>query len=113
MVSRTQTNMPKIYSYLGLATRAGQVVSGEQAVVGAVRRGKVHLILISEDASANTYRKFHALARNNNVKVIVYGEKHLFGQAIGKSPRAVVGISDPNFANVIQESVRESVRENN
>ncbi|NMB02665.1 MAG: 50S ribosomal protein L7ae [Firmicutes bacterium] len=103
----------KVYSYLGLATRAGQVVSGEEAVLGAVRRGKVVLLIISEDASANTHRKFRALAQNNNVKVIVYGEKNLIGQAMGKSPRAVVGIADPNFANVIQESVGSQCGENN
>lgn len=105
--------MNKVYNYLGLATRAGQVVSGEHAVVAGVKRGKVVLVLISEDASANTDRKFRALAQNHNVKVIVYGQKSFYGQAIGKSPRAVVGISDLNFANVIQASIRESVRENN
>lgn len=105
--------MNKVYSYLGLATRAGQVVSGEHAVIAGVKRGDVVLLIISKDASANTERKFYALARNNEVTVIVYGKKHLFGQAMGKSPRAVVGISDPNFANVIQASIEESVRENN
>lgn len=44
----------KFYNYLGLATRAGQVVSGEYAVEGAVRRGKVVLLIIAADASENT-----------------------------------------------------------
>lgn len=102
--------MNKVYNYLGLATRAGQIVSGEHAVIAGVKRGKVVLMLISEDASANTDRKFRALAQNHKVKVIIYGKKNLFGQAIGKSPRAVMGISDLNFANVIQASIKESVR---
>ena len=46
--------MNKIYSYLGLARRAGYVVSGEQAVQGGVKRGQVALVLIAADASANT-----------------------------------------------------------
>ena len=51
--------MNKVYSYLGLAKRAGQVVSGEQAVMGGIQRGKVLLILIATDASENTRRKFN------------------------------------------------------
>ncbi|WP_461364631.1 L7Ae/L30e/S12e/Gadd45 family ribosomal protein [Candidatus Darwinibacter acetoxidans] len=103
----------KFYNYLGLATRAGQVVSGEYAVEGAVRRGKVVLLIIAVDASENTRRKFSSLARNHNVKAIVAGEKDVLGQAMGKPSRAIVGLTDRSFANVIQESLRESVQENN
>ncbi len=101
--------MSKIYSYLGLARRAGHVVSGEYAVSGGIRRGKVFLVLIAEDASTNTTRKFSSLAQNHNVSCIVYGEKDLYGQAIGQSPRAVLGVLDRNFASVIQSQVGESV----
>lgn len=105
--------MNKMYSYLGLAQRAGQVVSGEQAVLGGVMRGKVVLILIASDASSNTHSKFRSLAQNHNVKYYVYGEKDILGQTIGKSPRSVLGITDRNFANVIQAQIRESVQEKN
>lgn len=105
--------MNKMYSYLGLAQRAGQVVSGEQAVLGGVMRGKVVLVLIATDASANTHSKFRSLAQNHNVKYYVYGKKDVLGHAIGKSPRAVLGVTDSNFANVIQTQIRESVQEKN
>lgn len=105
--------MSNIYNYLGLAKRAGQVVSGEQAVVGAMKRNKVRLILIADDASANTHRKFSALAQNHNIKCFIFGEKVLYGQAIGQSPRAVLGILDHNFANVIRAHVEGSVQEKN
>lgn len=105
--------MNKVYSYLGLARRAGKVVSGEQAVVGGVKRGQVRLLLISEDASSNTYRKFSALAQNHNVRCLVYGEKDLYGQALGQSPRSVLGVLDRNFADVIRAHIQEPVREKN
>lgn len=103
--------MNKIYSYLGFAQRAGQVVSGEQAVLGGVSRRKVLLILIAKDASTNTHSKFSSLAKNHNVIYFVYGKKADLGLAIGKSPRAVLGILNRNFANVIQTQIRESVQE--
>lgn len=105
--------MSKVYSYLGLARRAGKVVSGEQAVAGGVKRGQESLVLIAQDASSNTHRKFSSLAQNHNVSCLVYGEKDLYGHAIGQSPRAVLGILDRNFANVIRAHIRESVQEKN
>ncbi|MDI9484233.1 MAG: ribosomal L7Ae/L30e/S12e/Gadd45 family protein [Bacillota bacterium] len=105
--------MSKVYSYLGLARRAGKIVTGEGAVENSVRRGQVLFLLIAEDASANTYRKFSSLAQNHNVSFLVYGEKDLFGQAIGQSPRAVLGVTDRNFANVIRDQVKGSVQEKN
>ncbi|HKM43800.1 MAG TPA: ribosomal L7Ae/L30e/S12e/Gadd45 family protein [Limnochordia bacterium] len=105
--------MSKVYSYLGLARRAGKIVSGEQAVIGGVKRGQVCLVLVAQDASSNTYRKFSALAKNHNVRCLLFGEKDLLGQALGQSPRSILGVVDRNFANVIQAQIKESVQEKN
>ncbi|HBG02661.1 MAG TPA: 50S ribosomal protein L7ae [Firmicutes bacterium] len=105
--------MSKVYNYLGLARRAGQVVSGEQAVSGAIKRGQVFLVLIASDASSNTHRRFSALAQYHDVCCLVYGEKDRFGHAIGQSPRAVLGVLDRNFAGVIQAHLGESVQQYN
>ncbi|NLJ75550.1 MAG: 50S ribosomal protein L7ae [Firmicutes bacterium] len=105
--------MNKVYSFLGFAQRAGKLVSGEQAVEGGVRRGRMFLIVIASDASDNTRTKFVSLAHNYNVKCHIYGTKDQLGLAIGKSQRAVIGIADRNFANVIQTHINESVHENN
>ena len=45
-------------SLLGLAARAGKVVSGEFAVEKSVKSGKTFLVLVAEDASANTKKNF-------------------------------------------------------
>ncbi len=105
--------MNKIYNYLGLAQRAGRIASGEQAVGGSLARRKVHLVLIAVDASDNTRSRFMSLARRHGAEYEIFGEKSLLGHAIGKSPRAVVGILDRNFANVIQTQIEGSVQENN
>ncbi len=105
--------MNKVYNYLGLAQRAGRVVSGEQAVGGSLTRKKIFLVLIAIDASSNTRSRFISLAQRHGVKYEIFGEKSLLGHAIGKSPRAVVGILDRNFANVIQTQIEGSVQKNN
>lgn len=103
--------MNRIYNYLGLAQRAGQVIGGEQAVMIGISRRRVKLLIIAEDASHNTYSKFKSLAQNHSVKCLIYGDKASMGRAIGKSPRAIVGVLDNNFANVIQTHIENSVQE--
>ena len=44
----------KALSMLGLAARAGRIVSGEFTVEKEVKSGRAYLVLIAEDASENT-----------------------------------------------------------
>ena len=48
----------KILSYLGLATKAGQTVSGEFCVEKSVRQGKAKLVIVSKDASEASQKTF-------------------------------------------------------
>ena len=44
----------RIYSMLGLAMKAGKVVSGEFAVDKSIKDGSAWLVIIASDASDNT-----------------------------------------------------------
>ena len=44
----------KIFSLLGLATRSRNVVSGEFMTEKAVKEGRAQLVIVADDASANT-----------------------------------------------------------
>ena len=48
----------KVYSMLGLATKAGKVVSGEFATDKSVKGGKAWLVIVSEDASVISMMMF-------------------------------------------------------
>ena len=49
----------KTLSMLGLARRAGKVVSGEFSVEKAVKSGKAYLVIVAEDASDNTIKHLY------------------------------------------------------
>ena len=49
----------KIYSLLGLAMRGRNLVSGEFQTEDAVKKGSAMLVIVAEDASANTKKLFH------------------------------------------------------
>ena len=56
-------NSKKILNLLGLATKAGKIASGEFAAEKAVKSGKAHLVIVSEEASDNT-RKMSERKKN-------------------------------------------------
>ncbi len=88
----------KAAGLLGFAQKSGNVVSGEQAVEGAVRRGRVQLLLIATDASANTRKKFSNLASTHGLPVLSLTDMESMGQWIGKARRSVIGVTDTRFA---------------
>lgn len=47
----------KWVSLLGLANRAGKIISGEELAVKEIRTGRAKLVLLSKDASENTIKK--------------------------------------------------------
>ena len=50
-------NKEKIRGALGLCRRAGKLTVGSYLVVEALRAGKAALVLLAEDAAANTEKK--------------------------------------------------------
>ena len=86
------------YSFLGLCQKAGKVVSGETGVNNEIIRGKVKLLIIAEDTSLNTKKAYLKKARNNDIAVIIAGNKEDLGRAIGKGYRGLIGLLDINMA---------------
>ncbi len=97
--------MDKNLSFLGLAMRAGAVVSGEFSVENAVREGKAFLVLISEDASANTKKKFTDKCSYYQVPLRVYGTKETLGRALGKAQRTSAAVTGEGFAKALIEGL--------
>ena len=104
--------MHKAYSMLGLANKAGMLVTGEDAVRYNIRNGKVKLAIVSEDASDNTKKRFTNSAAFYKVPLITWGLKEELGNSIGKSERSVLGITDENFSKNFKEKVTAEVIKN-
>lgn len=95
----------KIYSYIGLAMRAGKVVSGDDTTLKELKKGKVSLVIVANDASDNTKKLFEDKSSYRKVEQIYFSTKVELGLSIGKSPRAVIGIKDKALANKITELI--------
>ena len=89
-----------VRNYLGLARRAGKVVSGDAQVEGNLKRGKGNLLIIAAD-SAGAQKKYIQWAGGQNVPVIIDGTKQELGLMLGTSPRAAVLVTDEGFSKAI------------
>ena len=95
----------KICGLLGLGARAGKIVSGMDAVIDDLKRNKIKLIIIAEDASEKSKKNIEFIAEKKKVPVIVFGDIETNSKAIGKENRAIIGIRDKNISNGIKEKI--------
>lgn len=97
----------KLLQFLGLCQRAGKLASGETGVLGAIRDGSAELVIVAENASDNTKKKFSDSAGYYNKKIVVFGDKFEMGNAIGKAERSVLAVRDKGFADKIEKMTAE------
>ena len=94
-------------NYLGLARRAGKIVSGYRTCVHIIGKGSIKLMIIADDSSANTKEKFTALCGKYGVPCMIYGTTESLSRAAGLSGIGVFGITDRNFADVMIKEISD------
>lgn len=91
----------KVFSLIGLATKAGKTASGEFSAEKAVKSGKARLVIISEEASDNTKKMFGNMCTYYKVPICYFGGKEELGRAMGKEIRASLAVTDAGLAGAI------------
>ncbi len=91
--------MDKVLSLLGLAKKAGMLVSGEEPVGGAARARDARLILLASDAADNTVRRAsHFAEAGACLCARIPASKDDLGRAVGRASCAMLAITDIGFA---------------
>ena len=85
-------NETRALQLLGLCMRAGQIVSGQEACVSAVRNGDAAVVLVDESASENTRKRMTDACQSHDTPLFFITADEL-GHAIGKPGRMVVALS--------------------
>jgi ribosomal protein L7Ae-like RNA K-turn-binding protein len=98
--------MKRLQQILGLAMRAGKIVSGEEQVLHTVRAGKAKIVFLTVDAGKNTAKRIEDKCASYHVPVFRYGTREELGQAIGKAARVVIAVTDAGFTRTIQNLVQ-------
>ena len=87
---------------LGLAQKAGKIVSGDFAVKSALKSGTVKLLVVAEDTAPNSKKELCYLAEQAGVPVVELLTRWELGGDLGKGQRAAAAITDSNFASMLQ-----------
>lgn len=98
-------NKDKVLSLMGLATKAGKLKSGEFCVETELKKNSAKLVIVANDASANTKKGYTDACAYRKVPIAVYSTKEEIGSAIGKESRAACVITDEGFAKGIIKAI--------
>lgn len=91
------TNLERLSNLIGLAQRAGKVISGEELVVKAIQSQQVALVFLANDAGPNVTKKVTDKSNYYSVEVSTVFSTLELSAALGK-PRKVVAIADAGFS---------------
>jgi len=97
----------KVYSFMGLAMKAGRLVSGGETCERAIKSGNVFLLVVSEDASDNTVKKFEDACKRREIPFYQFGKKEAIGRLLGKKIRSVVAVTDIQLARNLRRLIEE------
>ena len=90
-------NSKKLSNLLGLAQRAGCVISGEELVVKAIQTGQAQLIFLAKDAGSNLTKKVTDKSNYYNIEVSTVFSALELSIAIDRN-RKVLAIVDTGFS---------------
>ena len=91
----------KAISMLSLATKAGKTMTGEFSTEKAIKEGLACLVIVAEDASDNTKKKFRNMCEYYHVAMRVFSDKVSLGNAWGKEFRASLAVTDQGLAKAV------------
>ena len=105
------TEKERAFGMIGLAARAGKVVSGSDAVKGAIRSGNVELLIITRDISRNSLDKIlKNMTNDKEIACFSFATSDELGDTLGKPNRTVAAITDKSFAEGIS-AILENINE--
>ena len=99
-------NIKQLLFSIGLARKAGKIVSGTDFVCDAIRNKKIFLVVCSESVSDNTRKKISDCCAYYHTELhFADVSKETLGKAIGKSFTDSVGVADKNLSELISRNI--------
>ncbi len=95
----------KLDSYLGFARKSGSLISGTDTCLHGLNRGKLRLLILTEDLADGTMEKLQRTAEAKKVECRVYGTMESLSAVLGVGLRGVFGITDKRFADIIRKEI--------
>ena len=96
----------RILSALGLAKRAGKIVTGTLKVQEAVRSGKALMVLMATDISDGSRKKIKNTCDYYNTELAEYSTMEMLSASLGEKKLITsIAITDTNFKILIKKQI--------
>lgn len=95
---------------IGLANRAGKCTFGEEQIVKEIKTNKSKLVLIASDTGAQTRKKLMDKCTSYQVPYFFVDDRDTLSQAVGRSGRVAISISEHGFAKKLVTLLDENNR---
>lgn len=99
--------MNKALNLLGLMTRAGKIVTGEELIIKSIQESKIKLLLIANDCGKNTKKKLIDKCDYYKVEKVEHFTIEEISKSIGRENRVAVGITDTGFSKKLVELIKD------
>ncbi|MBS4912642.1 MAG: ribosomal L7Ae/L30e/S12e/Gadd45 family protein [Veillonella sp.] len=98
-------NKVKVLNLLGMAQRAGKLLSGDFVAEKAMKKQRIPLAILATDCAKNNGEKYRWLAQQHEVTLREFATKAELGQALGKEQRAIILVMDDGFAKTMLKEI--------
>lgn len=97
-----------VLTMLGFAQKAGKVAAGEAQVENFLKKGKIVLLILSDELSDNRKEYWMRQAEYFEVPILTVAiDKLELGWAIGNSPRGIIGVMEKGLADAVRKKIVE------
>lgn len=95
----------KALGLIGIATKAGKVSFGTDAVLERILKKKTSLVIIAKDASNKAKENMNYVCKKNEIKIIDFESAETLSHAVGKSNKSVICINEKNLGEEIYKII--------
>ncbi|MDH6363040.1 ribosomal protein L7Ae-like RNA K-turn-binding protein [Enterococcus sp. PF1-24] len=98
-------NKQAVLNFLGLAMRAGKLVTGEEMVIKTIQKEQAKFVFVANDASENTRKRLTDKCLYYKVPINFTFDETELSLAIGRK-RMIIAIVDEGFGRKFEELIQ-------
>ncbi len=95
----------RVLGLIGIATKAGKVTFGTEAVLEAIEKRKAKLVIIADDASEKSKGNMIFSCNKKDIPITVFGLIEDISHCIGRKNKSVICINDKNLGEEIYKII--------
>ena len=95
----------KAIGLIGIATKAGKVTFGTEAVLERIEKKKTILVIIAKDSSKKAKENMKFACNKNDIRLVEFSSIDEISHAIGKNNKSVICINEKNLGEEIYKII--------